>query len=639
MSTGCSKDYREDVDGLRAIAILSVILFHLDKDILQGGFVGVDMFFVISGFLITSHIANDCRSSNGFSFIKFYLRRIRRIIPALLGTILVTLIAGSIIFSSYNFEKLGSQSFSAILSFSNIYFFLESGYFDDDSIFKPLLHTWSLGIEEQFYLIWPIILFYFLNRFTLKDLRWLTIFLGTASFILNYIYVEYREAIFYLMPFRIFEFSIGGYVSYLMLRGVVNKAGYISNIISAIGLSMIIVPMFILDENSIFPFYNALSPTIGTAIIIYSRNTIVNRLLSTRILVLIGLISYSLYLYHWPIIVFTSYIRNGILSNYDYLIIIVLTLIFSIASYHYVEKTIRFSRNRWVLVSLSFVAILLAVTSALIKNGNIHGMSYHEHELISTSELRKSQAMRYSLVQSGKKGCSAGNLESTKCNLKADIQVITMGNSHAIDAYNVFYPQLENNDNVNLIHFRTTTGCNYEISDDSIISSNGKCNVHAKILSDIEFIDNIDLIIVHYFRFKSWGAIGVDLIDFIRNRNADTKIIVLGAYLGVRPNKCFDLVNKANAYSACKEVENITYTGDEDVDWIFEQRFAKTNFMYIDSLLMLCGKEKKHGDCKVKLENSLVFYDGDHLSIEGAKLLGERAFIYYAKELSDLGLK
>ena len=198
MKKNISSDYRADIDGLRALAIVSVILFHLDKALLPGGFTGVDIFFVISGFLITSHIINDTLKGT-FTFKKFYIRRIKRILPALLGVIIFVLVGSFIIFTQFYFEKTGMESVAAILSFSNIYFFTSSGYFDDNVIFKPLLHTWSLGVEEQFYLLWPMIILLFLNFNKLKNIIWFFLILGIISFILNYIFLTSKEAIFYLV--------------------------------------------------------------------------------------------------------------------------------------------------------------------------------------------------------------------------------------------------------------------------------------------------------------------------------------------------------------------------------------------------------------------------------------------------------
>jgi len=156
------KDYRPDIDGLRALAVISVILFHMDNSFLPGGFIGVDIFFVISGYLITKHLVEN-KINNNHSLRIFYFKRIKRILPALFFMIFVTLIFSYFTFSPYYLDDTAKQSFSALLSFSNIYFYFNSDYFDISSTFRPLLHTWSLGVEEQFYLFWPIFIIVLLN--------------------------------------------------------------------------------------------------------------------------------------------------------------------------------------------------------------------------------------------------------------------------------------------------------------------------------------------------------------------------------------------------------------------------------------------------------------------------------------------
>jgi peptidoglycan/LPS O-acetylase OafA/YrhL len=173
--------YKPHIDGLRAIAVLSVILFHFDFDMFPGGFVGVDLFFVISGFLITRIIASELISTGSFEFKNFYLRRVRRIIPALYFTIFLSFIFSVLMFSPQHFERFGSSLIYAVFGLSNIFFWQESSYFDTTSIFKPLLHNWSLSVEEQFYIFWPIIIVCLLNKIPKATLT-LIVIIGGLSF-------------------------------------------------------------------------------------------------------------------------------------------------------------------------------------------------------------------------------------------------------------------------------------------------------------------------------------------------------------------------------------------------------------------------------------------------------------------------
>ena len=392
-----------------------------------------------------------------------------------------------------------------------------------------------------------------------------------------------------------------------------------------------------LDENDIFPFYNALFTIIGTGLIIYTKDGYINKLLSLKFFVWIGLISYSLYLYHWPSIVFISYLNDSKLDTSLYVYILLLTIILSLLSYFYIEKKFRYMENKKSLKWISIIAIILLLVSSLILSSFVKSIPSNKSELISPEEFSNAQNKRYSLVNTG---CKATELNNTKrCNMMAPLQIMTMGNSHAIDSYNMIYPKVKDNEQINLIHFRTITGCGYELKNEKVISTTNKCTKEAGLLSNSEFIKKIDVLVVHFFKFKDWGTNAIGLIDFIREQNPNMKIIVIGSYIGVRPNKCFDLINTSGSYNACSDPNNVTYTGDEDLDWIMSQPFTKENFLYIDTLKLLCGKSKKLHECTTKIKNGMVFYDGDHFSIEGAALLGEKAWTYYENEMNEFGVK
>ena len=185
-------DYRRDIDGLRAIAVLSVFFYHLGVSPFSGGFVGVDIFFVISGFLITRLIV-DQKTSGKFTFAEFYIRRVRRLFPALAFTIAATLAAGVYFFSTVDLARIGSSAIAAILSLSNIYFWQQAGYFDAASIVKPLLHTWSLSVEEQFYLVWPAMLVILLGRFSRRVTLVAIVLIGLASLLACQLMIESVE--------------------------------------------------------------------------------------------------------------------------------------------------------------------------------------------------------------------------------------------------------------------------------------------------------------------------------------------------------------------------------------------------------------------------------------------------------------
>lgn len=294
-----SLKYRADIDGLRAIAVLVVIFFHAGIPGFSGGFVGVDVFFVISGFLITSIIVNEIDEGK-FSIARFYERRIRRIFPALFPVIVFTVVAGAFLYDFVSFKELGKSIVATTLFSSNIHFWHQAGYFDTESIRKPLLHTWSLAVEEQFYIVFPLLLLA-INRFGKKlYLPWL-LGIGLLSLFAS-IYGIYSNpsVTFYMVPTRAWELLAGSILA--LQRIPLLKSNSYRNLFSVTGFGLICYSVVCYTEATLFPGANALAPVIGASLIIYSGMeggaSTVKKFLSVKPLVSIGLISYSLYLWH-----------------------------------------------------------------------------------------------------------------------------------------------------------------------------------------------------------------------------------------------------------------------------------------------------------------------------------------------------
>jgi len=296
------KHYRPEIDGLRAIAVLGVIFFHAEIGGLTGGFVGVDVFFVISGFLITSILVREFEKDK-FSFANFWKRRIKRILPASVLVIIAIFILGFILMPPLRFRDLGYSIFAQSLFSVNIYFWADTGYFSDSALAKPMLHMWSLAIEEQFYLFYPLLLYFAMKRskdFLLK----LLIILTTVSFLVNVVYVFIdQNTTFYMLPFRAWELSIGGIFACLKVDEKLSR--FKCETLSVLGLFLIIYPMWTFNSATPFPGFLAGIPVFGTVMFIYGNQgeiTRTGKILSSKILVGIGLISYSLYLWHWPVL-------------------------------------------------------------------------------------------------------------------------------------------------------------------------------------------------------------------------------------------------------------------------------------------------------------------------------------------------
>ena len=356
--------YRPDIDGLRAIAVVSVILYHLNA--LRGGFVGVDVFFVISGFLITSLLWKEIQQTGTVSLIAFYDRRIRRIFPALIAMFAVTWVVGYRYLFPNEFMAFARSLLAALLSVANIFFWRESGYFAAAASSKPLLHTWSLGVEEQFYVFFPPLLA-LLYKLSAKHLKTILTVLAVLSFALCVVLTKRApDAAFYLPVTRAWQLLFGSLLALSSLSVLRDRMA--RNVTALLGLLMLGYTLFRFSNATPFPGYMALLPTLGAAMLIAAGSngtTLVGKVLSFKPFVCIGLISYSLYLWHWPLIVFADHglpIRFGLPSvKYS---ILVLSFVFGFLSWRFVERPFR--RARKVSHTFSYAALATVCIAALV---------------------------------------------------------------------------------------------------------------------------------------------------------------------------------------------------------------------------------------------------------------------------------
>jgi len=304
-----SAKYRPDIDGLRALAVLPVLLFHA-KFGFSGGFVGVDIFFVISGYLISTIILKEL-SEGTFSLIAFWERRIRRILPTLTAVVFATLVVGWLLYLPEEFQSVGKSVVAQATLLSNVFFLRHTGYFTAGDDLKPLLHTWSLAVEEQFYLFFPLLLV-LLTRRKKTYLTKIIFALAAFSFALSVVGSHTHPwATFYLLPTRAWELLIGTLL--VMAHGRFSENSRLRESSGWLGLGLVCYSIFSYDSNMRFPGMAAFPPCLGAAMIIFSSETrlsIVGRILAFKPLVFVGLISYSLYLWHWPLLVFSSYLAK-----------------------------------------------------------------------------------------------------------------------------------------------------------------------------------------------------------------------------------------------------------------------------------------------------------------------------------------
>ena len=364
------RTYRKEIDGLRAFAVLPVMLFHAGFEIFGGGFIGVDVFFVISGYLITSLILAEM-SNNSFSLINFYERRARRLLPALFFVMLLCLPFAWLWLAPENLKNFGS-SLVAVSSFvANFYFWFDSGYFSTLAELQPLLHTWSLALEEQYYIFFPI----FILASWQLGIKWILsiliiIFLISIS-LAHWGSIHSPNAAFFLLPTRAWELLIGVFIAFYLASNPKPLSYLLNQTFSILGFAMIVVSLLLFDDSTPFPSFYALIPTVGAGLIIISAvpKTYIYQLLTFQPIVGLGLISYSAYLWHQPIFSFARHRHLGEPSDFLFICLFFFSLITAYASWRWIENPFRdikkISKRSIYALSLGGIVFFISVGSVI----------------------------------------------------------------------------------------------------------------------------------------------------------------------------------------------------------------------------------------------------------------------------------
>lgn len=374
--------YRPDIDGLRAIAILLVVSFHAFPTLIKGGFAGVDVFFVISGFLIST-IIFESLDSNSFSFSEFYIRRVKRIFPALLIVLTSCFVVGWFTLLADEYKQLGKHVASGAGFISNFTLWNESGYFDNAAEKKPLLHLWSLGIEEQFYIVWPLLMWAaWKKKFNACTI---VVIVAVTSFFYNVKNIGVDAvSTFYSPQTRFWELLIGSFIAWLglyqkdylvggkrkinnVLETLVYAKSYkpetstLHNLQALLGLSLLIISVILITKEQLFPGWWALLPTLGTALLISAGTSAwVNRnILANRLLIWFGLISFPLYLWHWPLLVFARIIKGDTPTSSETAGVVALSITLAWLTYKFIEKPIRFGGSSKVKPFILLIAMFV----------------------------------------------------------------------------------------------------------------------------------------------------------------------------------------------------------------------------------------------------------------------------------------
>ena len=612
--------YRPEIDGLRAIAIISVIIFHIDKNILKGGFLGVDIFFVISGYLITSILYNDLLN-NQFSFKKFYIHRITRLVPMISITLFMTVILSIIFMIPSEIIKYSESLFFSSIFFSNIYFWREDGYFRNIDLEKPLLHFWSLSIEEQFYLLFPLFIF-LLFRYKQNIYIYIFLFL-ILSFSIN-IFSDLssdigNEAIFYLLPTRGWEILLGSLCALTKFKIDLKKP-----LFSYFGLIIIILSFLFVDSKFTIPSQYTLPVVLGTSMIILftSKDDILGQLLGHKILVKIGLISFSLYLIHHPVFAF---IRIYDFNNkLNFLLPASLPLIFLISylTWKYIEvpARLKFRDNYSFYNPINLLLILLIIFSIVFyffinkTNGlNFKNTGILEQHLLSLDIKEEGLYTEENFTNSLLKEFHDSEIPN----------LLIIGDSFAMDFVNMIFENNQLNSKVEISTFHISRSCGNLYLDKNEISkfisqtNLKRCKDHnrynnKKLLNILNQADYVFLV-------SSWRDWLIPILPQSLERisqKTNAEIYIVG------PKNLGNLSVKhiLNLPKDQREINQFPVFGrvkttNTKLDELFDN--------YIDIQNIICG-DKDY--CQIIHNDKLLTYDGAHLTKYGAKYLGNLIF-------------
>ncbi|GAB4539229.1 MAG: hypothetical protein Fur002_03960 [Anaerolineales bacterium] len=654
--------YKAEIDGLRALAVLSVLLYHLDVSAFSGGYVGVDIFFVISGFLITRLIRDEVLKSGRFNFVNFYLRRARRLLPAFLFTLAACFIVAFFLFPPPQMQDFSHSLFYSQFSLANVYFWRQSGYFDSASVYKPLLHIWSLSVEEQFYLVWPLLIVWL----TLKSPRraaplvifaalsvslWMNIAFGDGQVSLLRAalpaaatwFEEGAATIFYLTPFRIFELSIGALLVWGIERQPKNK--FWLEPLALAGFAFSIFPMLAYNDKTLFPSYNALLPCIGAALLLYAGEARYSGIvLRAPLVVEVGKISYSLYLVHWAAIVFYKYFIYDFsaLSAVEQISIAVGAALMARFMYLYVEQPFRKSAGRQPAVSSKKFLIAAATLTFALAALSWSAWSNDGWAWRMPNSLTAEQVAAGKKLQSAQQSkCSILKLDADKCQPNAPMQVLFIGDSHYYVGYNMFAALVGGDKDVNLISFSEINKCGFAIQGERLNAlgsgkiGKSRCQERADVLNDSAFQRTLDVLVVSSQTVFQKGA-ELPIVEFLASKNKALRVIIIGPYIDLRPYECADIINRFGSSAFCKDERFVSDFGGDAPNAPYYRAFMQYQPLYINTVEMLC-KDGALKNCVTEADGAPMFYDSNHPSLEFSLLMGRRMAEVYSRELEQMG--
>ena len=624
-------EYRREIDGLRALAVIPVILFHAGFDTFSGGFVGVDVFFVISGYLITSIILAE-REAGTFSLVDFYERRMRRILPALFFVMLACIPFAWFWLPPSDMKDFSESLIAVPIAVSNFLFWQRSGYFDTAAELKSLLHTWSLAVEEQYYLLFPtfLVLTWRLRRHWVIGILIVVALISLA--LAHWGALNRPQATFFLLPTRIWELLIGVFAAFHLFGRESTKikssdSSHLIQFLGIFGLFLIVYSIFVFDKQTPFPSLYALIPTLGTAFIVLfaTQQTIVGKILSSKVLVGLGLISYSVYLWHQPLFAFARHIALADPGRDVFILLILLAIAAAYLSWRFVERPFRnrseVSRKTLLISTLFFTGffVLLGLAGVLTRGFVDMRTNYMQKQILATV-ARSPQ----------RKGCHTSGANYRKPENACQYYVpngswAVLGDSHAVELAYALAKVLEK-DNKGVKQF-SFSGCAPaygridKTHSDSVNCSHWTEEVAAHIIAD----KSINTVVVSYHT-EGWAPSNENSADPWHSYKG-----ILHAFKAAGK----DVVLVLQAPSLNEDIEHLVFRldspplnipGKKRKEWEERQKYITERKNEISDEVTIINPSDLFCDensCYVVRDGVALYFDIHHMSVAGATLVAE----------------
>lgn len=623
--------YRKEIDGLRALAVIPVILFHAGFTYFSGGFVGVDVFFVISGYLITTIIVAEMEKGS-FSLLNFYERRARRILPALFLVMICTLPFAWYWMSPEDLKSFSKSLIAVPIFVSNILFWKNSGYFETGSDTNPLIHTWSLAVEEQYYLLFPLLLMLTWKLGKVWIVGFLSVIAIISLSLAQWGSSTHSSFTFFLLPTRVFEILIGALISfYINSSNIIRMRNSVSESFSFVGLLMIVYAIFAFDKTTPIPGLLTLVPAVGTGLILAFSNTsnLVGKILGSKIFVSIGVISFSAYLWHQPILAFARLRFEYELTNTIILLLCLSSLILGYLSWKYVENPFRtrtlISTKKVLILSLTLGSIFICLGLFGYKsNGIISRFPSNSMLFVKPINFRWSDFIRNDLCHLQDPNLSQ---HDSSCMEEKRPLVALWGDSHASSLYPGL-KQLQTTQSFGLIQL-TEAGCGPILNLKRLIYRKN-CNSVNAINLELLSKNKPDILILHgAWLHQHYPLTSFELkdkmnltIQLIKTKLPGTEVIIIGpvprwAFSPQRSsfNYWIDMENKNNSVPYMLKAEVLLET-----EAVLKEVSKRNNVRFISALDVLCINNK----CLARLgetENDFLQIDRGHLSKKGSEYL------------------